>query len=219
MSFETRIQWKFRWLAWFYDLFDLAFLIDPGRNPRSALVERLRGSRRILDVCTGTARNALLAAEEDPSAQVQGIDLSPGMLQVAQRKIRERGISNLVLHCVDARQTTLPERHFDVVMVSFALHEMDASLRLDVLREMSRVLSEDGRLLIVDYALEGGVVRRGLLRFFLWLFEPASVREFLREDWATSLAAVGCQLEGRHPCAFSELISARKRASPAEPSV
>lgn len=52
----------------------------------------------VVELGTGTGRNlAALSAAVGPNGMVIGVDLSPGMLEVAQRKIAEGGLANVEL--------------------------------------------------------------------------------------------------------------------------
>ena len=89
--YEKKIRAKFKFLAFFYDLFDLVFLIDPKRNPRHALTQLIPNDRLgILDVCVGTANSAIAVAQKNDKNHITGIDLSSDMIAVAQRKIERR---------------------------------------------------------------------------------------------------------------------------------
>ena len=46
----------------------------------------------------------------------------------------------------------IADNSFDVVMVSFALHEFEQDVREKVFKEVSRVLKPGGKFCIVDFA-------------------------------------------------------------------
>ena len=49
---SRRSERKFRWLAAFYDAFDLVFLFDPKANPRHALAAKISN----VDIIEGMVR-------------------------------------------------------------------------------------------------------------------------------------------------------------------
>jgi len=213
-SYEQKIRLKFKLLAKFYDLFDLVFLFDRGKNPRYALARKIPNEAlRILDVCVGTANSALVVAEANDRNEIVGIDLSPDMIAVAEDKIRKRGIQNITIHQMDATKMSFQDGEFDVAMVSFGLHEMGYELMMDVLREMHRVLKGEGQLYIVDYEQADGAVKNFLFSIYLRLFEPKHISEFLRYDWAEILGGIGFRIDGVEKHLFSKLISATKQLS------
>lgn len=208
---QRQIPRKFRLLAAFYDLFDLAFLLDRNRNPRYALARKIPNEPlRILDVCAGTGNSAVVVAEANDRNEIIGIDLSPGMIAVAERKIRKRRLRSVRIEQMDATRMSFQNGEFDVAMVSFGLHELDYPLMMRILEEMCRVLKDGGKLYIVDYEREAGLVTNLVFSAYLWLFEPRHMAQFLRYDWTKVLLSVGIRIDGVEKHFFSKLISATK---------
>jgi hypothetical protein len=59
-SYECKIKRRFRLMAVFYDLFELAFGLSSRPNPRQALAAKIPDSApRILDVRTGTTSSSI----------------------------------------------------------------------------------------------------------------------------------------------------------------
>jgi ubiquinone/menaquinone biosynthesis C-methylase UbiE len=99
----------------------------------------------VLDVGCGTGSQLELYQRYE--CRLFGLDASPAMLERARKRLGaaarlERG---------DARSLPYPDRNFDLVMSTLMLHEMDAEERLDMLREVRRVLKADGRALFIDF--------------------------------------------------------------------
>jgi ribosomal protein L3 glutamine methyltransferase len=61
-----------------------------------ALKKRLPGSRRILDLCTGSGCLAILAAKAFPAATVDGADISPAALAVARKNVARHRLGRRV---------------------------------------------------------------------------------------------------------------------------
>ncbi len=195
-----------------YDLFDLVFALGGRGNPRSGLPQAIgRGPQRVLDLCVGTASSAIRVAAADSRLQVTGIDVSNGMLAVARRKIRQRGLSNLDVQQMSADHLSFADGVFDVVMVSFALHEMERALRDEVLREAARVLKPGGKACIVDFAPQDGRGPRWFLAAWA-LFEPGPFAEFMAIDWRTEAGRYGLRFESDRAFSFSRLYVLRKPA-------
>ncbi|MBK7580103.1 MAG: methyltransferase domain-containing protein [Myxococcales bacterium] len=137
---------------------------------------------RLLDVATGTGAQAFAFARK--AREVVGIDLSRAMLRVARRKNR---FANVAFEEADAADMPFADESFDASCVSFALHEMPASVRQRVLGEMARVTAPGGSLIVVDYALP----RNRVVRFFgchlIELFEHATYASFVRSDLDAAL--------------------------------
>jgi len=101
---------------------------------------------------------------------------------------------------------------FDIVMISFALHELEHELMMQVLSEMNRVVKDNGPLYIIDYELEETLIKKLILSANLKLFEPAHMQRFLRYDLKELLAGAGFRFTGQEKSLFSKLISAEKNA-------
>jgi ubiquinone/menaquinone biosynthesis C-methylase UbiE len=102
----------------------------------------LRRGERVLDVACGTGVVARSAVElVGPSGSVTGLDLSPGMLEIA------RATSAAIdWREGDAAAQPLSDGAFDVVVSSLGLQFVED--RLAACREMHRVLAPDGRVAI-----------------------------------------------------------------------
>lgn len=187
---ELRNRVKFFLLSPIYDGFYRWLPLDPHR----ALDQRIpREADRILDLCTGTALVPAVVAAAHPEATVVGLDLSPEMLAVGREKLARLGVRRA--HLVRADAGTLPFRRaaFDVVTVSYGLHELPTAVRERAVREVARVLRPDGRLLVaeLDRPPRLGWVVEGYLR----VAEPAYAREVLGDGLARQLAAAGFAVE------------------------
>ncbi len=106
--------------------------------------------RTILDVATGTADLALEACKP-PVQKVYGIDLSPGMLEFARQKIRQRGLEHqIVVEEGSAEQLRFPDDSFDAAMVAFGVRNFTDLHK--GLQEMLRVLRPGGALMILEFS-------------------------------------------------------------------
>jgi demethylmenaquinone methyltransferase/2-methoxy-6-polyprenyl-1,4-benzoquinol methylase len=106
--------------------------------------------RVILDVATGTADLAL-EAWKLPAEKIYGVDLSPAMLKLAQRKIDRRGLTKkIVVEEGFAEHLRFPDGSFDAVMVAFGIRNF-SDLR-GGLREMCRVLRPGGAVMILEFS-------------------------------------------------------------------
>jgi len=82
----------------------------------------LKPGQQILDVATGTGIVAIAAAEKvGPTGQVTGVDFSAGMLQQAQHKSDQLGLSNIDWMKADADYAAFKTDIFDAIFCSSAI--------------------------------------------------------------------------------------------------
>ena len=139
---------------------EIAFL---GRRRRVyTRIVALSGARpgdRVLDVgCSGGYLARLLAAAVTPDGQVTGIDPASAAIDYA----RQRAPGNCSFAVGVAQDLDLPDRSFDVVTSTLAVHHIPEAERAAAFREMFRVMRPGGRLLVADFRPSG---RRLTLHF------------------------------------------------------
>ena len=135
-----------------YDLLNrlLSLGTDLSWRRRALDLARLGERGCALDVGTGTGDFALaLLARSPRSATVTGVDISPGMLEIAERRAAKAAVAARYERLI-ASVESLPfaERTFDVAMAGFVIRNVADIPR--GLREMRRVLRPGGRAVILD---------------------------------------------------------------------
>ncbi|MBN2387408.1 MAG: methyltransferase domain-containing protein [Anaerolineales bacterium] len=125
-----------------------------------------RPGERVLEIGFGTGHALVgLARAVGEAGQVDGIDLSPGMLAVARRRLARHGLAGRVnLQLGDATRLPHPEGHFQAALSSFTLELFSAQEMSVVLAECLRVLQTGGRLGLVALAKED----RPAVRLYEW---------------------------------------------------
>jgi ribosomal protein L3 glutamine methyltransferase len=73
---------------------------------------------RILDLCTGGASLAVLAARIFPDAEIDAVDLSPDALQVARRNVVDHGVSDRVTLFEGDLFTPFEDRRYDLILAN-----------------------------------------------------------------------------------------------------
>jgi ubiquinone/menaquinone biosynthesis C-methylase UbiE len=127
---------------------------------------------KVLEVGCGTGANLMLYRQAGCS--VYGIDLSPSMLDVACAKLG-KGVE---LQLGNASNMPYRDNSFDLVIAMFTLHEMPGEIRPQVMKETTRVVKKEGRILIVDF--HPGQIRslRGwIYKAFILFIERVAGRE------------------------------------------
>jgi ubiquinone/menaquinone biosynthesis C-methylase UbiE len=107
-----------------------------------------RPFRSLLDLGTGTGR--ILEMFGPDIERGLGIDLSLDMLAFARSRLDHAGLKHCSVRQGDIFNLSVPRDSFDVVIIHQVLHFLDDGGR--AIREASRVLRPQGRLLVVDFA-------------------------------------------------------------------
>lgn len=132
--------------------------IDFWWRARAARIVQGWQPARVLDLAAGSGDLTLAIGRRLPNAEITAADFSAEMLAQARRK----GVGQTVV--ADALQLPFRQGSFDAVTVAFGLRNMaDWGAAL---REMARVLSEHGRVLVLDFSLPTGALRPAY-RFYL----------------------------------------------------
>ena len=103
---------------------------------------------RVVDLGTGSGRMLTLLGRK--AKMSLGLDLSQNMLNLARANGPRAGLDKVELRHGDIFATRLPERSADLVLVHQVLHYLADPAA--AVAEAARLVSPDGRLLIVDFA-------------------------------------------------------------------
>jgi demethylmenaquinone methyltransferase/2-methoxy-6-polyprenyl-1,4-benzoquinol methylase len=190
----------------FYDRISEAYDLIADANERAA---RLTGIREmalqpgesVLELGFGTGNEILdLASGAGATGHVHGIDISPGMLRVARRKVEKaRPAAAVDLRVADARKLPFEEASFDAVYSSFTLELFPPDEVGLVIREVARVLRPGGRFGNVSMAKVGpGKQPSALEDVYIWMHRHfPHIVDCRPIDAPTLLTEVGFQIARR----------------------
>ena len=167
-------------LAPWYD--PLATVYSGGRIAacHRTIAEQLTPGERALFVGAGNGRDAAAAARRGVIPTL--LDLSPGMLARATRKVRESGIEPTIVardvrevHCArDPRDPSTPPP-FDAVVASFFLNVFRTDELPDLIAHLATLVGSGGRIWIADFAPPRG---GGLSRLGQRIYHDCPMRAF-----------------------------------------
>ncbi|GAA3154008.1 hypothetical protein GCM10010466_51170 [Planomonospora alba] len=105
---------------------------------------------RVLDVGTGPGRVPLAIAAARPDLRIEGLDLSPGMIDRARRNAARAGTAGRVEFTVgDVADLPHPDGSVDLVVSTMSQHHWpDPAAGM---RELSRILRPGGQVWIYDF--------------------------------------------------------------------
>lgn len=121
------------------------------RKKAISLIPQIKEEIQILDVATGTADMAILAAQYSPKAKITGIDLSEGMLKVGTDRIQKQQLQDRIhLKYGDCEELEFEDNKFDVVMAAFGIRNFE---NLDQgLSNIYRVLKPGGKVILLEFS-------------------------------------------------------------------
>ncbi len=195
-------------MAFTYDTVSVVVSVGEWRCWQRAALTYLeaKGNDTILELAhgTGNLQLDLIGA----GYQTIGYDLSPYMGRIAQAKLQKQGtIARLVRG--KAQQLPFPARTFKAVISTFPT---DFIFAAETLREISRILCDDGQLIIVPNGVltGGGVTEAGME----WLYRITGQRGGNHPPIAQFFEPYGFEAilhEKRCPRSIAQVIVARKK--------
>ncbi len=119
---------------------------------------------QILDVATGTGDLAIAVAKLNPT-HIDGIDISSHMMEVGKRKIRSKGLAEMISFW-DGEAERIPFKSdtYDVVMVAFGVRNFEDLIV--GLQEMRRVMKPGGLMLILEFSHPNAFPMKPLYTFY-----------------------------------------------------
>ena len=146
-----QVERMFDNIAHAYDKLNHTLSMGIDRSWRKKAINALRPfhPRRIMDVATGTGDFAILACRELQPDTLIGTDISEGMMNVGREKVKAAGLDSRISFAKeDCTALTFPDKRFDAITVAFGVRNFED---LDKgLREMHRVLKDNGKLVILE---------------------------------------------------------------------
>jgi SAM-dependent methyltransferase len=145
-------------------------------------IEPLEHDEIVLDVACGAAHAAEPVAGH--VRLVVGIDLTSALLEIGAQRLRDQGVTNVLLQEANAESLPFVDQSFDIVYCRSSLHHF-ADPR-QAIAEMVRVCRIDGRIVLVDLVAPSGEVRERFDHVHR-LIDPSHVRTFLEGELADLL--------------------------------
>jgi phosphatidylethanolamine/phosphatidyl-N-methylethanolamine N-methyltransferase len=151
-----------RWAPIYDPIFGFATGI--GRKAAISSLNQLPAGR-VLEVGVGTGISLPLYKRRH---RIVGIDLSPDMLERAEKRVARRELDNVeALHEMDAAELAFADASFDVAVAMFVMTVVPEPR--NVLAEMARVVRPGGHVLLVNhFSVDKGpraAIERSLARY------------------------------------------------------
>ena len=199
---ETKIYNR---VAWRYDLLETPMERMFFSKLRREMLEGVKG--KVLDVGVGTGKNLPYYPE---GIKLTGIDISPKMLEKARKRANKLGIK-VDLEVMDVEDVRFPDQTFDFIVVTFVF--CSATDPVKGLRELARVLKDDGTILLLEHVRSENRVLGKLMDWFnpvtRWLFGPNINRRTVENVKAAGLEVVSVESKG--PKILKKIIARRPK--------
>ena len=146
---KKQITQMFDNIAKSYDLLNHSLSLGMDNLWRKIAIKKLTNQpTSILDIATGTADFAIIASKYT-KAQITGIDISKGMLEVGHKKIIKHGLDHRInLQLADSENLPFDDNSFDALTAGFGVRNFQDLNK--GLSEMNRTLKSEGIVVILE---------------------------------------------------------------------
>lgn len=126
----------------------------------------------ILDVATGTGDFAIESLRILKPTKIIGVDISSGMLEVAQEKINKKGLQDKIeVQLGDSEKLQFEDNSFDAVTVAFGVRNFE-NLEQG-LADIHRVLKPGGKAVVLELSNPTSFPIKQLYHFYFHKVTPA----------------------------------------------
>ena len=178
-SKKEQVAEMFDRIAGRYDVMNRFLSARTDINWRKKAIRMLKKDRpqHILDVATGTADMAIMAAKLLKPKKITGIDISAQMLEEGKKKVVKEALTDCIeLRMGDSETIKFAENTFDAVMVAFGVRNFE-SLE-NGLAEMLRVMKPGSRIVILEFSKPRGKAVKSLYNLYMSIVAPQVARWF-----------------------------------------
>lgn len=166
-------------IAYRYDFLNRFLSVGIDITWRKKALKQLRvlQPETLLDVATGTADVAILAARLLKPKKIIGIDISEGMLNLGREKLLKSRLNQQIeLQIGDSEAINFPDSSFDAVTVAFGVRNFE-HLELG-LSEIYRVLRRGGKLVVLEFSKPKSKGIEKLYNLYMGIVAPEIGRIF-----------------------------------------
>lgn len=157
--------------------------IDIYWRKKALSILKKHNPEQILDIATGTADLAIMAAKILRPKKIIGIDISEGMLSLGRKKIIANGLDTVIeLQSGDSESIRFADNTFDAATVSFGVRNFQ---HLEQgMQEINRVLKQGGKLVVLEFSRPSFPIVKQLYSFYMGVVSPLLGRLFSKNKTA-----------------------------------
>ena len=166
------IRDMFNNIAWRYDILNTLFTLGIDKIWRRRAIALLgRGfNGKLLDVATGTADLAIEAYRQYRPGYMAGLDVSEEMMAIGRKKAEKYGIKNMEFFKGMSESMPFDNGYFDGVICGFGVRNFSDLDR--GLAEMARVLTNNGRVVILEFSKSQNRFFRNIFKLYFSVIMP-----------------------------------------------
>jgi len=182
---EVLVEQMFDNIAPTYDKLNHRLSWDIDKGWRKKAIKQLEKFRpqSILDVATGTGDFAILSAQMLRPAQLVGIDISEGMMEIGRKKVKSANLEQVIrLQKEDCMALSFADNSFDAVTAAFGIRNFQDLFK--GFQEMQRVLKPGGHLSIVELTTPVSFPMKQLFKIYSHTVLPIYGRLISKDDSA-----------------------------------
>lgn len=171
--------------------------VNSERHAKGADLDRLidiaqpQADWQMLDIATGGGHTALKFAPH--VAHVTATDLTPKMLEAAEKHLTEKGASNVSFQRADAESLPFEHAQFDLVTCRIAPHHFTDVAKF--VNEAVRVLKSGGLFIVQDQLMPADDNAAQQVNAFEKLRDPSHNRALQQSEWMTLFENAGLTVE------------------------
>jgi demethylmenaquinone methyltransferase/2-methoxy-6-polyprenyl-1,4-benzoquinol methylase len=150
LSKKEQVAYMFDTISGNYDNLNrvISFGIDVKWRKKVLQMVAKTNPNIILDIATGTGDLAILMTQTN-AKKIIGLDISAGMLEVGNQKIKDRNLSNTIeMVLADSENMPFEDHYFDAITVAFGVRNFENLEK--GLAEILRVLKPNGIFVILE---------------------------------------------------------------------
>lgn len=160
---ESRVKKDFKEVLWMYDLWGR--FTERKAAAKVILLADIKNGISILDVACGTGKLLENIIQNNPDGKNVGIDLSPAMLQKAEKRLNKLNQPNLELQEGNAMNLEFPDNYFDTLVNNYMVDLLPEDTFQKIADEFFRVLKPGGVLVMSTFSFG----TKGIHKFWYWL--------------------------------------------------
>ena len=168
---KKQIKKMFDNISQTYDLLNSVLSFRMDYFWRKSVINNINNNpNKILDIATGTADIAI-SASKIKNAKITGVDISPKMLEIGNKKIEKRNLTERInLELADAEALPYKSNSFQAITCGFGVRNFE-NMELG-LKEIYRVLEKNGIVIILEPSTPSSFPFKHIYKLYFSYFLP-----------------------------------------------